>query len=268
MTYSHSVPFREGTIYCYTQGRGRCVVLLHGFLGSSEVWEKIIPYLSKSFKVICIDLPGHGRSDCFGYAHSMEFMAEAVHAVLKHFRIKTCVMVGHSMGGYVSLAFAHKYPSYLKGLCLFHSTAYPDTEEKKKDRHRAIQIIKSNPKLFVKPMIKNLFSERNRRYLKEEIQWATKIALRTSPQGMIAALIGMRDRPSYIRVLKEAPYPIMIIIGKQDQVLPYSSLLEQCALIPHKHCLLLEYDGHFGQLENPHATGRALRTFARQCFLI
>ena len=263
----HIVSFRNANIHCYTEGKGRCIVLLHGFLGSSEVWKYIVPYLSSSFKVICIDLPGHGKSDCIGYAHSMELMADAVYAVLKHFKIKKCVLVGHSMGGYVSLAFAQKYSEFVKGLCLFHSTAYPDSEEKKKDRNRAIKIIKTNPKLFIQPMIKNLFSKKLLPYLSNELKLATKIAMQTPVQGIIAALVGMRDRPSYLPVIKYAPFPVMMIIGKYDNVLPANILLEQCEMIPHKTCLFLEYEGHFGQLENPKFTGISIRKFARNCFL-
>ncbi len=263
---THVVPFLGGNIYCYTQGKGPCVILLHGFLGASEVWKYVIPYLSKSFKVLCMDLPGHGKSDCFGYAHSMELMADAVKAMLKHFHIRSCVVIGHSMGGYVALAFAKKYPEMVKGLCLFHSTALPDSEEKKKDRNKAIKIVKHNPKLFIQPTIKNLFSQRNLKYLKEELKMTIHIALHTPVQGIIAALIGMRDRPSSLRFIQSATFPIMFVIGKQDNVLPYASLLEQCEQVPHKECLFLEYDGHYSQLENPRATGIALRQFSRKCF--
>ncbi|GIV27049.1 MAG: alpha/beta hydrolase [Bacteroidia bacterium] len=262
----HIIPFLKGKLFCYTQGKGRCVVLLHGFLGSSEVWKYIVPYLSKSYKVICIDLPGHGKSDCFGYAHSMELMADAVKTVLKHFHIRSCVLIGHSMGGYVALAFAKKYVEMVKGLCLFHSTALPDSEEKKKDRDKAIKIVKHNPKLFIQPMIKNLFSKRNLKYLKDELKMANNIALNTSVQGIIAALIGMRDRPSSLNFIKSSTFPIMFVIGKQDNVLPYTSLLEQYEQVHNKECLLLEYDGHYSQLENPRATGIALRQFIRKCF--
>lgn len=263
---THHVPFLNGNIHCYTQGKGNCIVLLHGFLGSSEIWKYISPYLVKSFKVISIDLPGHGKSDCFGYAHSMELMADAVHTVLKHFKIKKCVIVGHSMGGYVALAFAKKYPEKIYGLCLFHSSALPDNEEKKKEREQAISIIKKNPSLFIKHTIRNLFSKKNLPYLKEELKLATQIAMKTSPQGIIAALIGMKDRPSSIKLITEAQYPIMMIIGKYDNVLPEQILLEQYQMIPYKKCLYLEHDGHFGLLENPRVTGIAIRQFARNCF--
>ncbi|GAB4207409.1 MAG: alpha/beta hydrolase [Bacteroidia bacterium] len=262
----HNIPFLKGNIYCITEGKGRCIVLLHGFLGSTGIWKHTIPYLSKSYKVIVIDLPGHGKSDCFGYAHSMELMADAVYTALKYFRIKKAIIAGHSMGGYVALSFTKKYPHIIKGLCLFHSTAYPDTEEKKKDRNRAIKIVQKNPALFVRPMIKNLFAKNNLKYLKDELKMATATALKTPPQGIIAALVGMRDRPSSIAFIQQTSLPIMMIIGKKDNILPYESLLQQCDMIQNKECLILEYDGHFGMLENPKATAIAIRKFVRKCF--
>ncbi len=261
-----SVKFLNEDICYYTAGRGRCVVLLHGFLGSSKVWNNIIPQLSKSYKVIVIDLPGHGQSNCLGYAHSMELMADSVFSVLKKLRIKKCVMVGHSMGGYVALAFANKYLSYLQGLCLFHSSSYADSEEKKKDRNRAIKIVKRSPKTFIKPMIKNLFAKRNLSYLKSELQTATEIALATPPKGIIAALVGMRDRTSSEQLLQKLQIPIMMVIGKYDGVLLENTLFKQYETVANKHLLYLKYDGHFGMLENPNASANALRKFLHYCY--
>lgn len=262
----HRISFLKGNIQAYSSGRGKCVVLLHGFLGSSEIFKEIVPHLQKSCKVVLIDLPGHGKSECLGYAHSMELMADAVHAVLKKLRIKKCVMAGHSMGGYVTLAFTQKYPEYIKGMCLINSTALPDTEEKKKDRNRAIHIVRKNPKLFIRPMIKNLFSVRNSKYLKNEIHYATNIALQTPVQGIIAALIGMRDRPSYLSTFTHPLLPAMMVIGKYDKVLPEETLFKQCENKPNKTYLYLPYDGHFTILENPLAVAKALRKFSHLCF--
>ena len=120
------------------------MVLLHGFLFSSGIWHDLAASLARSYRVICIDLPGHGESGCFGYVHSMELMAQAVKAVLDQLRLKRYVMAGHSMGGYVALAFAELYPDNLRGLALFHCTAYPDTAEKRHERERAANLIAGN----------------------------------------------------------------------------------------------------------------------------
>ena len=151
------------------KGKGRVVVLLHGFLGAHQLWEQTINNLSKSYRVIAIDLPGHGNTPCFGYAHSMDLMAKCVKSVLDFLRLKKYVIIGHSMGGYVGLSFADLFPDNLKGLCLFHSSAYGDTDEKKKDRLRAINAVKANKNVYTIATIKNLFASKNLKYLKPEI---------------------------------------------------------------------------------------------------
>lgn len=248
------------------KGKGRVIVLLHGFLGSKNIWDKTASDLAKSYRVIAIDLPGHGASPCFGYAHSMELMAKCVKAVMDSLKLKKYVIIGHSMGGYVGLAFADLFPDNLRGFCLFHSTAYPDSEEKKKDRLRAIQLVKSSKSLYTKNTIKNLFASKNLKYLKEEISFAANIAKQSSKQGIIAALHGMRDRPGRDIILGLVEYPIMMVIGELDNVLPYEQLLEQSQLIKNKSILYLEHDGHFGFLESPKRCNKELRKFLRKCY--
>ena len=111
----------------------------------------------KGRRAICIDLPGHGQSDCIGYIHTMEEMAEAVFAVVKHLRLRKISIVGHSMGGYVALALAEREPDMLRSLTLYHSTASADSMWKKQDRKRAIELIKKNHKSFIRASIPLLF---------------------------------------------------------------------------------------------------------------
>lgn len=241
-------------------------MLLHGFLGSHEIWKDTIADLSKSYRVIAIDLPGHGNTANFGYAHSMELMAKCVKSVIDFLKIKKHVLIGHSMGGYVSLAFADLFPDHVKGLCLYHSSAYPDSKEKKQERTRAINVVKANKTLYTKNLIKNLFAQKNVKYLKNEIAFATKIAKQTNRQGIIAALLGMRDRPSRDLILGLVEYPIMTVIGELDNVFSPQVLLEQFQVIKNKTILYLEHDGHFGFLESPKQSNKELRKFLRKCF--
>lgn len=258
--------FKNGNVSFSDQGKGRVVVLLHGYLGSKEIWDKSIKNLSKTYRVIAIDLPGHGETDCFGYVHSMDLMAKCVKAVLDQLRLKKYVIIGHSMGGYTALAFAELFPDNLKGLCLFHSTAYADSEEKKKDRNRAIKLVKADKRVYTKSTIQNLFATKNIKYLKDEISFATKIAQSVSKQGAVAALEGMKDRPNRDMILGLVDYPIMMVIGELDNVLPYNSLLEQSETIRKKHLLFLEHDGHMGFLESPALVNQSLRKFLRACY--
>ena len=247
-------------------GRGRVVVLLHGFLGSHKIWNKTCLNLSRSYRVIAIDLPGHGATDCFGYVHTMDLMAKCVKAVTTSLNLKKFVIIGHSMGGYVGLAFADLFPENLRGLCLFHSTAYADTQEKKLDRNRAIKIVKRNPSMYTTEVVKNLFASKHLARLKTEINFAQKIASTVSKQSIISSLEGMKDRPNRDIILGLVEYPIMMVIGELDNVLPYQQLLEQSNLIKNKYVLYLEQEGHMGFLENPSLCTQKLRKFLRNCF--
>lgn len=258
--------FKKGTISFSDTGKGRVVVLLHGFLGSQRIWEQAIANLSKSYRVIAIDLPGHGESDCFGYVHSMELIAKSVKSVMDGLRLKKYVIIGHSMGGYAGLAFADLFPDNLKGLCLFHSSAYADSEDKKRDRTRSIKVVKANHRIFTTEVIKNLFANKNIKYLKTEIAFAQKIASHVTKRSIIASLEGMKDRSNRDVVLGMVQYPVMMVIGEHDNVLPKEQLLEQAVLIQNKHLLYLEQDGHMGFLESPKQTHKALRKFLRACY--
>lgn len=258
--------YRNAKLSFTDEGKGRAVVLLHGFLGSAEIWKGLTQQLKKTYRVIAIDLPGHGESEVIGYAHSMERMASCVKAVMDHLRLKRYVMIGHSMGGYVALAFADLYPDNLRGLCLFHSTAYPDSEQKKIDRKRAIEVVKANKSVYTKTTIANLFAKKNHKYLKDEMAFALSIAKNTSKQGIVAALLGMRDRPARDIILGMVHYPVMMVIGELDNVLPYEQLLEQSQLLKQASVLYLEHDGHFGFLESPKASGKAIRKWLRKSY--
>lgn len=261
-----TVLYRNTPISFSDQGKGRAVVLLHGFLGAKEIWKPLSENLKKSYRVIAIDLPGHGESPVIGYAHSMERMAAAVKAVMDSLRLKKYVMIGHSMGGYVGLAFADLYPDNLRGLCLYHSTSYPDSEQKKIDRTRAIEVVKANKTIYTKTTIANLFAKKNHKYLKEEMAFALGIAKKTSKQGIIAALLGMRDRPARDIILGMVQYPVMMVIGEHDNVLPPQQLLEQSQFLKQPTVLYLEHDGHFGFLESPRVSNREVRKWVRKCF--
>ncbi|MBE0423984.1 MAG: alpha/beta fold hydrolase, partial [Lutibacter sp.] len=140
----HSFLYKNAKIHFTSTGIGSAVVLIHGFLENSLMWQEVSQELSKRNRVICIDLLGHGKTGNLGYIHSMEDQAQMVKAVLNHLKVRKYILVGHSMGGYVALAFAKLFPSNVKGLCLMNSTALPDSEEKKLNRDRAIKAVKQN----------------------------------------------------------------------------------------------------------------------------
>jgi pimeloyl-ACP methyl ester carboxylesterase len=258
--------FKKGKVAYSDTGKGRVVVLLHGFLGSHEIWQQTIANLSRSYRVIAVDLPGHGGTDNFGYVHSMELIAKCVKAVLDQCRVKRYVLIGHSMGGYAALAFADLFADNIVGICLYHSSSYADSEEKKRDRTRSIKVVKANHKIYTDEVIKNLFASKNLKHLKKELAFATKIAGKTNKQGIIASLEGMKDRSDRRIILEIVEYPIMMVIGEYDNVLPAAQLQEQADKLRNKQILYLENDGHMGFLESPRLSNKALRKFLRKCY--
>jgi pimeloyl-ACP methyl ester carboxylesterase len=258
--------FRQVKVRFSDKGKGRVIVLLHGFLESLEIWEEFSAKLSKTFRVISIDLPGHGKTPVIGYIHSMDLMAECAKAVMDSFGVRKYIVVGHSMGGYAALAFAELFPQHLAGLCIFHSTALPDSEEKKKDRDRVAEIVKKDHTKFVSDLIPKLFAEENISLLKHEVAKAKQIALDTPKEGIVAALKGMKERPSRELVLKNINCPVLFIIGKKDVLLAWDNLMLLTSLPKSSYNIVLEHAGHMGFYEAPEETFKAVRKFSRMCF--
>lgn len=244
----NQILYKNSKISYSDTGKGTAVVLLHGFLENQSMWQDFVPELSKKYRVITIDLLGHGKTECLGYIHNMEDNADMVHEVLHELKIRKAVFVGHSMGGYVALAFAELYPDTLKGLVLLNSTSRADSEERKQNRDRAIKAVKQDYTTFVRLSIANLFSEDNRERLNEEIEKVKLEALQTPLQGIVASLEGMKIRKDREVLLHFGPYPKMLILGKKDPVLNYEDSLEQ---IENTDVKLVSFpDGHMSHIEN------------------
>ena len=258
--------FRNAPVRFSDKGKGRVIVLLHGFLESLEIFDEFSDALSKNFRVVSIDLLGHGKSDCIGYVHSMELMAESVKAVMEHLNLRKYVIVGHSMGGYVALAFAELYPDNLKGLCLFHSTAWGDTPEKKRERTRTINAVKKEHSKFVRSLVNKLYAPGNRTKLEKEIKKHIGIAKKISKRSIIASLEGMKERVNRELLLRFAPFPVLFIVGKKDSVIPWETMMPQAESPQRSRLLLLENSGHMGFFEAKKETLKELGRFSARCF--
>ena len=261
-----TVQFQGNDIAYNITGSGPALVFLHGFLESKAIWDDYTEVLLHDFTVIAIDLPGHGESDVIAETHSMQLMAETVKTVLYSENISEIVIAGHSMGGYVALQVAVDNPGLLKGLVLFHSHANADTDEAKENRRRTINVVKKNRGGFIKQFIPDLFDQKHLANYSEAIQTLQEIASVMSPDGIIAAVSGMRDRQSQLQFLLLTDLPILFIIGKQDSRMPYNQLIAQAVIPSHSEVLLLEDVGHMGFIEAPGITMSALRYFAIRCF--
>ncbi len=244
------------------QGKGTAVVLLHGFLENKTMWDKYVSALSKNQRIITIDLLGHGETECLGYVHTMEDQADMIFAVLISLRIRKIVLVGHSMGGYVALAFAELYPDNVKGVFLLNSTSRADSDERKINRDRAIKAVKQNYTNFVRISISNLFSEDNREVLAKEIEKVKLEALKTPLQGIVASLEGMKIRKDREVLLHFAPYPIQLVLGKKDGVLIYPETIDQ--IEGTKVELTTFPDGHMSHIENEAELKKVMSDFLKR----
>ena len=212
------------------------------------MWNPLIKVLAKKNRVIAIDLLGHGKTNSLGEVHSMEDMAAAVKAVLDFLKIERSIIIGHSMGGYVALAFAEIYTEEVLGLCLANSTALPDNIEKQQNRDRAIRAINLNHNLFINLSIPNLFRPKNRKIFNKEILKLKSDAFQMAIQGITAALEGMKIRQDRVQLFRTLPIKKLLIIGKKDPVLDYNSLIEQTK---HSTIEMAELpDGHMSYIEN------------------
>lgn len=253
--------YKNTNIHFTSIGKGKAVVLIHGFLENSTMWNQISQEFSKKYHIICIDLLGHGKTENLGYIHTMEDQAKMVKAVLNHLRLRKYIFVGHSMGGYVALTFAKLFPENIKGLFLMNSTALPDSEEKKISRDRAIKAVKQNHKKFVQIAIPMLFSEENRGIFTHEIAQIIHEAMQMPAQGIVAALEGMKIRKNLTSIYKTTEFPIQLIIGKQDPALNYESLINQTN---NTNVKVIEFPGgHMSHIENKNEMNATLASFIK-----
>ena len=251
--------YKNSKISYSSIGKGPSVVLLHGFLANISMWNSVVKVLSKKNRVISIDLLGHGKTECIGYVHSMELMAEAVEAVLKHLRIRKPIVIGHSMGGYVALAFAEKNLEKIKGFCLMNSTSLADDNEQKLLRARANKLAQNNFKNMVQLSFSNLFSEESRRTYRNEMKVALQEALKTPLQGYIACQEGMRIRPNREQVLHNLSCKKLLIIGEKDPVFDLDASLDEAK--KHNMESVVFNDGHMSHIENKSDLNIALKKF-------
>lgn len=253
--------FSENRITCEIKGKGRPIVLLHGYLETRHIWNYLSGELSGSYTVICPDLPGSGDSR-HQPGQSVESMAEAVSSLLKELSLARVFLFGHSMGGYVSLAFAGLFPEMLSGLGLLHSHPFADTPEKKKQRQSEIEIVKQGKKaLLIKTALPNFFSPEfladNKLFVDEMIARAVNF----SGEGVISCLGAMMNRSSRLDVLKNAPFPVMIAAGRKDQLIPFGMIEEISREIPEIKVTVLENSGHSGMAEEPEEMLKIIREF-------
>ncbi len=255
------------TILAYTQlGEGKDLLLVHGFGESKQMWKDFVPVLATHFRVTALDLGGFGESqDLLPLPCSLEALAEQVDALVRHLEIEKFAWVGHSLGGYVGLAYIEKYAHKLTALSLFHSTALADTEEKKKIRENVVNFIDKNGVApFIENFVAPLFFETRHQELETSIAFIKNIALCTPKATLIEVMRAMRNRPDRTELLANANFPVQFIIGRQDNSVPFDSYAAQIVLPKNVDVQVLDQTGHMGMFERPELTKQALIGFLQR----
>lgn len=257
--------FNQRPLFYTTQGDGFPLVFIHGFCEDASMWAEFMqPFLDK-YQVITMDLPGFGQS-AVQDTHTILNYAEAVKTVLDSLKVEKCVMIGHSMGGYTALAFAELYPNILEGLGLFHSHPFEDSEEKKENRKKTIQFIQKHGNApFLGQMIPSLFTKHFAKANKNLVDKMIDEATAYPESGIIAGLEAMINRPSRAAVLENIEVPVLLIVGKEDEAIPYDSSLKMSYLAKTTDLQILENVGHCGMFEATDETQKIVLDFLKFC---
>jgi pimeloyl-ACP methyl ester carboxylesterase len=242
------------------KGNGKeILVLLHGFMENLTIWSDMEPYLSKDFSLLKIDLPGHGKSEVMAAVQTMDLMAEEVKKVLDDQKVEKIHLLGHSMGGYVSLAFAEKHPQYLESLTLFFSTYLPDDEEKKEQRIKSYRIIKDAFAHYARAGVPNLFNANERDILEGEIETALETALSTDNLGALASVKGMVERTDKKHIIENLEAKILVLAGKHDNAVKTDLLIRHLPERTNIKSYILDC-GHNGHWEKPGICAEIINT--------
>ena len=247
---------------CDSEKGEKVILLLHGYLESMLVWDEFVPLIYKDARIITLDIPGHGISVVSGELHTMDYLSDVISAALTALGIDKAYVVGHSMGGYVALALCERHPEQVAGLVLLHSTPNADSDEKKENRKREIELIKAGKKeLIAKSAPQAGFAVANRTRFKDEIEDLREIALLAEDEGIVALLGGMMARKDQNEMLRQLSAPQLFILGRGDEYITPAIAETMVAAHPQAKVAWMETSGHMSFIEQPQACATALLDF-------
>lgn len=242
------------TLAYHRSGRGAPLVLLHGFPLDRTFWSPMLPFLREHFDCIVPDLRGFGQSPAIALGYSLDDMAADVAALLHALEIPAAFLAGHSMGGYIALAFARRFGEKLRGLGLLGTQAAPDTPERRQIRYETIEQVRREGVTPVLGMAEKLTAAAHHAPTLREI------IARQNPTAVMGALQAMAERPDSLSTLAALSVPVVIVHGLQDSLVPVERAREMQAACPHAVLLELPGVGHSPPYEAPEQTARALES--------
>jgi len=253
--------YQNKKIFYRSIGNNDPVMLVHGFGEDGEVWNTQIEFLKNKYHLIIPDLPGSGRSEMINDM-SMEGMAEVLHSIIHEENIDKCTVIGHSMGGYITLALVESYWNHVNAFGLFHSSAFADTEEKKQTRKKGIEFAKQHGAFeFLKTSTPNLFSPDSKSEIPNSINEFINSLGDFSTDALVSYYEAMMKRPDRTDTLKKTENPVLFIAGEHDNAVPLNDILKQCHLPEKSYFHILKKSGHMGMMEEPENSNRILQDF-------
>lgn len=261
----HNRSFKQ--ISYYKAGKGPALMLVHGFPANAQLWRYVWPELAASYTVILPEFfAANGEWMKEGYT-SMGLLADGFRDILDAEGITELVCAGHSMGGYMSLVFAEKYPQYLKGLCLVHSSTLPDDESRREGRLKTISILEQGGKSpFLKKMVRALFPAGFQQTHPDIINRQTEEALSVPEDSLIAFYRAITERYSTQHVVRAATFPLQYLIGAQDSLANIHKELSEDNLTNINFVRVYSHCAHMAMLEDPRQLTYDLDHFARFCY--
>jgi pimeloyl-ACP methyl ester carboxylesterase len=258
------VHYNGKKIFYTDTGSGSPLILIHGYLETGDVWDGFVEKLSSSHRVIVVDLPGHGGSDIYSEVHTMEFLAGAIYGFLNTIGIDRIFMAGHSLGGYVTLAFLQLFPDKLTGYSLFHSHPFSDSKDIINKREHEIMLVNSGKKYLIYPEnIKKMFADTSLDRFANEFERSKNIASSIREEGITAVLKGMMARPSRADLMEAGKVPCLWILGLKDNYIPCEQMQNRVKLPPNARLVILKNSGHLGFIEERDLAAGALRDFIK-----
>lgn len=238
------------------RGNGAPLVLLHGYPLDHTIWKEVVPLLEDDFDLILPDLRGFGQSDLVQEQYSIADMAVDVAALLDELGIEKTYIAGHSMGGYISLAFVRNYPERVLGLGLIASQALGDTPERRDGRYASAEEIM---RTGVGPVVENMTPKLTPN---EEVQAAVRpVISEQQPVGLANAMKAMAERLDSTLVVPAFPFPVVLVHGTADELIPVDRAREIKAALKPAYLVELPGVGHMPMLEDPRETAETLRKF-------
>lgn len=251
----------------FDSGSGIPLVFLHGFCESNKIWRNLSEELSNQFRIICPDLPGFGKSPHPDAPFSLEDLGDALVAWLKQLGITECLVIGHSLGGYITLEILRKHQDFVKAIGLFNSAAFEDADEKKENRNKLIQFIDQHGVApFLKTFVPSLFYPPTAVKYREVIEQIEHDGSSILPQSVMNYAAAMRDRQDSVDLLQQYPEKIMLIAGEHDQNVPLEKSKKMAKYLPIDQVHIMPESAHMSLFEQSELCYDAIRQFALKIY--